>query len=211
MHLTEVFERGMAEMDPYARRFPWESAAAYALWLGQTHYFSRMTTRMLSLAGSLFELGEQALHERFLTHAREERGHEAILLDDLRHLGRTIDEIPELPVTSAFYQVQYYWMQHKRPVSLFGYILLLEGMAVHHGGTVYPRILASHGPNATKFFKVHTQSDPQHVREAIALVAGLSSDDADLIARDFEISSHLYRGILTDIEARAQSATSDAA
>ena len=211
MHVFEAdFELGMVEMERYVRDFPWENRDAYASWLGQTHYFTRMTTRLLSLCGSLFDLDAQPLHERFLAHAAEERGHEALLLDDLRHLGRRIEDVPELPLTSAFYQVQYYWMEHVRPISFFGYILLLEGMAVRNGGLIQTRVEVAHGVRAAKFLKVHTQSDSDHVRQAIAQLKGVSADDARQIARNFAVSRRLYQGILTDIATPVRSTRSDA-
>jgi hypothetical protein len=196
-----TFQREIEEIGAAARAFPWESRDAYAAFLGQTYYFARMTTRLLALAGSLMDVGEQELHERFLAHAREERGHDEILVGDLNHLGVPIERIPEFGATAAFYQVQYYWIEHRSPKSLFGYILLLEGMAVAHGTAVHERLLRHYGSSSTRFFKVHTESDPDHVERALSRVQQLGNPDQALIARNLEVSADLYTAIIASSRA----------
>lgn len=196
--LTSGYERAIATVGACAAEFPWETREAYAGFLGQTFHFARMTTRLLALGAALFDVDERALHERFLAHSREERGHDVILLGDLEHLGFTIQDIPEFAVTSAFYQVQYYWIEHQSPASLYGYILLLEGAALAHGKAVFDRLVQAHGVAAARFFKVHTESDPEHVQQALAQLGTLPPRTLALIGRNLEVSCRIYLELFTE-------------
>lgn len=198
--LQETYRRTIATLGEHARNFPWERREAYAAYLGQTFYFARMSTRLLALSGARFDVAERSLHERFVAHAGEERGHDVILLNDLKHLGYAIDDIPEFEVTAAFWQVQYYWIEHCSPAALFGYILLLEGAALEHGRAVFDRLVKQHGIDASRFFKVHTESDPEHVEQSLAQIAALPPATLALATRNLEISRRLYLEVLAESE-----------
>jgi hypothetical protein len=71
-------------------------------------------------------------------HIREEEGHDAWLLEDLRAAGRTPEEalgpLPA-PLVASLVGAQYYWIEHHHPVALLGYIAVLEGYAPAPGLT----------------------------------------------------------------------------
>lgn len=63
-------------------------------------------------------------------HIPEERDHDAWLLDDLEAIGwdrRAVLEAPPAPTVAALVGAQYYWIFHYHPVTLLGYIAVLEG------------------------------------------------------------------------------------
>lgn len=66
-------------------------------------------------------------------HIEEERGHDDLLLADLAHAGLArgdvLARIPS-PHTAALVGAQYYWVQHEHPVSVLGYLMVLEGRPV---------------------------------------------------------------------------------
>jgi hypothetical protein len=66
-------------------------------------------------------------------HVEEERGHDEWLLADLAHAGLTradvLARIPS-PRTAALVGAQYYWIQHEHPVSILGYLMVVEGHAL---------------------------------------------------------------------------------
>src|ERR1700733_16022871 len=109
----QVYKDEMKSLKSCAETFPWEDPRAYAFWLGQTYYFARITTRLLIMAGAHFDYSLQQLHLRFIDHAKEERGHEKILIQDLKALDSNIERIPELTSTAGLYQSQFYWIQHQ--------------------------------------------------------------------------------------------------
>jgi len=71
-----------------------------------------------------------ALAEYFTEHIEEELHHDDWLLDDLAAAGRdpqrVLNEQPSVAV-ARLVGPQYYWIRHHHPISLLGYIAVLEG------------------------------------------------------------------------------------
>lgn len=65
-------------------------------------------------------------------HIQEEQGHDAWLLEDIRAAGSlpgdALGPMPA-PAVAALAGPQYYWIEHHHPVTLLGYIAVLEGYA----------------------------------------------------------------------------------
>jgi pyrroloquinoline quinone (PQQ) biosynthesis protein C len=194
-----AFEAVLGEVGKAIDAFPFESELPYLYWLAQTYYYSRHTTRLLSLAASRIQLDDSRLHQRMVRHVREEMNHEILAIRDIRDFGHELAEIPELSETKAFYQTQYYWIEHQSPVSFFGFILILEALAVSKGAAVSARTQKAFGPKAASFLSVHAQEDKDHVREALEHIAALSDDDRKNIMNNLVMSAKLYTGILTSI------------
>ncbi|MFC1440100.1 iron-containing redox enzyme family protein [Streptacidiphilus sp. N1-10] len=72
------------------------------------------------------------LRRYFEQHAAEERGHDDWLLADLTAAGAdpaaALSRLPD-PVVAELAGAQYYWVEHHHPVTLLGYVLVLEGNA----------------------------------------------------------------------------------
>ncbi|MFD4032167.1 iron-containing redox enzyme family protein [Streptomyces sp. NPDC058637] len=106
-------------------------------------------------------------------HVQEEEGHDTWLLEDLRSAGRTPAEalgpMPS-PVVAGLVGAQYYWIEHHHPVTLLGYIAVLEGYAPSPGLT--PRIARLTGlPDAAlRTVREHAVLDTGHLGELYALL-----------------------------------------
>jgi len=198
-NLRNIYEKQMAEFQTIAHDFNWESKEAYGNWLGQTYHFASVTTRLLALAASHFTIKQQIIHNRFIDHAKEERGHEQLILRDLQSLSLDINAIPELAETAAMYQIQFYWIQHKDPHCFFGYIVLLEGLASTFGSALLDRVETAHGKKATSFVRVHATEDIDHIDKALKSLEGLDSNLDKMISENFRISSRLYLSMLQNI------------
>ncbi len=69
------------------------------------------------------------LAEYYAEHAEEEMHHDEWLLDDLEILGvnrREVEEAVPGLAAATLIGTQYYWMRHGHPVSLLGYLAVLE-------------------------------------------------------------------------------------
>jgi thiaminase len=183
--------------------FVWNSREAYADWLAQTYYFVCHSTRLLALAAARFSIREDALHLRFLDHLREEKSHEKLATADLRALGRDIRDYSELPETKAFYQTQYYLIEHVNPRAFFGYILSLEGLAALRGPKLHEQLKALYGAPATAFIKVHGEDDIEHVEKAFHQLAQLPESDMQAVLENLDASCRLYGLMLDAIKARS--------
>ena len=177
-------------------RAPWEDKNFYSNWLAQTHYYTNHTTRLLALAGASLPLEEQALHNRFLKHAAEEKGHENLTLLDLKNLGMSIDQLAEMPATRSFYQVQYYWIEHGHPLAFFGFILYLESIAAYAGQQLGDRIESHYKARCSHFLRVHGEEDVDHVKEALTRAQNMSPENQQKILLNLEQSADLYEKIL---------------
>lgn len=201
--MTELERKTKAEMDqigPILLGFPWEDREHFAMWLAQTFHMVNHSTRLVALAGAHAPLDRNDLHARFVDHAKEERGHQLIAISDIKALGYKLEDFPCLYQSAAMFQIQYYWIQHRNPVSFFGYTLALECMAKEFGEAVYRRAFASHGTHACKFLKVHAQDDIEHTEKAFEQLAKLKSEEIQLVVQNLELSTRLYRGMLVEIQ-----------
>ncbi|MFE9452205.1 iron-containing redox enzyme family protein [Streptomyces sp. NPDC006739] len=99
-------------------------------------------------------------------HARDERGHDRWLLEDLAVTGAdpaaALDRLPP-PVVADLAGAQYYWIEHHHPVALLGYILVLEENAP--APWLADRLAAGTGLPAAAFrtLREHAELDRGHV------------------------------------------------
>lgn len=175
--------------------FPIQNKLHYGNWLAQTYYFVCHSTRLLAAAASRFGTERNDLHLRFLEHTREERGHENLALNDLSQLGLSIEQFPELPATQAFYQTQYYWIEHISPVSFFGYILCLEAFSIGGGNAIYEGACQAFGEKAAVFLKVHVKEDVDHVEKAFQQLEQFAPAERQAIIGNLKLSCDLYAKI----------------
>ncbi len=59
-------------------KMPWAENEYYCFWLAQSYYYIRNSTRLLASAAANFDVDRQDLFNRFVSHLREENGHEKL-------------------------------------------------------------------------------------------------------------------------------------
>lgn len=178
------------------RTLDWADPDVYADWLAQTYYYVRETTRYLALAAARFGHEHPHLHDRLLDNALEERGHERYLLADLAAIRRALHEHPQSVATSIFMNDLWARIEREGPASLYGRLLLLEGLAVKVGRELVEVITRHHGAQAATFLMLHADADPGHVDKALASLVGISARDEARIAATLEASVLLYLEML---------------
>jgi hypothetical protein len=84
--------------------------------------------RMMVASAPLLEFAiprtEGGLLEYYKQHLEEERGHDLMLLDDLKRLG--VEEVPLSHEAAQLAGSQYYLIAHEHPALLLGYMHALE-------------------------------------------------------------------------------------
>lgn len=201
--LVEKFDFVMAEAKEVFEDFPWEDPYAYAMWLQQTNHFVENSTRLFALTAARLPSHRNDFHRRLLSHGSEELGHEKLLVRDIAALNLGKVELPVLPLTQAFYQTQFYWIERVEPVSFYGYIFFLEGLAVSHARPAIERILKAHGPKALTFLKLHAEEDESHVEKAFETVTGkVTPQEEAWIIQNMETCCTLYLGFMKEIAAK---------
>lgn len=198
--VNEELKSLLASSKQQIESFPWEDKQAYSAWVAQTYYFARHTTRLLALAGARTPFEAPDFHTRFLAHCAEERGHDKLLVNDLKNLGSKMEDWPEMPGTCALYQTQYYYVEHESPMAFFGYILGLEALAAYFGDYMNKRIEEAWGPRAAHFIRVHAEEDVGHTDEALQKIASLSAADQKVVLQNLRQTLCYYEQMLNECQ-----------
>jgi hypothetical protein len=189
MKIKNLFLKEFENVAESIDAFPWNDKLKYANYLAQTYFYTMHSTRLLAVGAGRFGVEDEQLHQRFLKHGIEEKGHHTLALNDLAKLGYKITDFTEMPVTSILYQPQYYYMHHKDPASLFGYILTLEGGSWLKAKSMFEKAASFHGADKAVFLKVHAEHDPEHIDTAFEHISKFSDDRLDLIVKNMKQSN----------------------
>lgn len=183
--------------------FPWENPTAYADWLAQSYYYVRYVPTALVRAVERCGPGS-AVHPAFVAGASEERGHDQLLLADLRHLGRHLDEFPESSEAAAYHQSLFADIENEGAVSLLGYAIPLEGVAALKMADHLRRLRALYSDVGTHFLRVHCELDTEHLEHGLALLTTLSRAESEIVRQSIHTSTQLYVELLAQLKARYQ-------
>lgn len=189
----------MERLEAISKDTPWENPEFYAQWCGQFYYFVCHATRMLAAAAARFPVDRDVLHWRFLDHCQEEKHHENLFLDDLKNMGRSIKEFPESPLTAQMYQSQYYLIEHRDPIALFGGVFYMEGMSLGPGPEIYKRARAAHGEQACNFIRVHVSEDQDHLQKAKTALRALPEEHLQLVEWSMSQTGVVYEALLREL------------
>lgn len=192
-------EKSLREMGDDLKKFPWDNRFAYAWFLSQTYYYVCHSTRLLHVAIGRMKQNDHEFCRRFTQHLKEENGHEAIALKDLRRLGFDIEDFPELPETRMFWETQYYKIEHNDPLSLLGYIYALEAIACEICPIIKRELEKHYDKDCHSFIKVHGEDDPEHVEKALEQIRSLPKERLRWVQENFEQSTQSYRHFLDAI------------
>jgi pyrroloquinoline quinone (PQQ) biosynthesis protein C len=203
--MRDQVQRCTASLRGAMENFPWHERAAYADWLAQTYFYVRHSTRLLAAAAARFEFGERgdALHYRFATHIGEEKKHEQLCVHDLKQLGVSLEQFGERHSTRAFYEPQYYKIEHQGPSALFGYIVALEAFGPAYGPQIVATVTEAFGPKCAAFLKVHAEEDEDHIEKALAMISTVPERERAWVLENLEQTTYAYRALLADIASAA--------
>jgi len=199
-NLKEIFLQEINCLAQSFGQYPWEDRATYGLWLAQTCYLVRHTTRLLGLAAGNFGPSKERWHQVTLDGLKEERGHDKLAENDIFRLGYQIEDLPELSQTAAIYQSQYYRVMFTGPVSLFGYALMLEGLVSEFGPHLVETMDNAHGKSATSFMRVHVIHDDNHFEEGLKALDGISDEEASGVIANLVQSRVLYESMMRGVQ-----------
>lgn len=198
--LRKAFAQAIDRIFACYQRFPWEKEEAYAIWLTQTYYLVTHTTRLLGVAASLFGPDQEAFHRASLKGLREENGHDLLAKKDLEVLGYELESLPELPFTVATYAHQYYRVHHTGPISLWGYSLMVEGLASLKGKDIHARVESIYGKRAVNFMRVHARVDHGHFEAGLKELKGLSGEQIEGVLANLRASEPIFCQMLTGMQ-----------
>lgn len=181
------------------KAMPWHDLEFYQNWLMQSYYYTSHSTRMLAFAAGWTATEETSYYRRSLGHIREEQGHDLMALKDAANLGCNTQAVSELGSTRALWEPQFYKIQ-RTPLSLLGYILCLEMLAVDQFPSLLSTLKVNFPNNKHDFVRVHAEDDPEHVEEALKQISACNEQEKLTIFKNFEQTADLYRLMLADTE-----------
>jgi pyrroloquinoline quinone (PQQ) biosynthesis protein C len=202
-----IFKKSNAAIDHVYSEFekyPWDNREAYALWLAQSYFYVSYTTRMLALAASRTKLDENKFHLKFIGHAAEEKGHEKLCINDLKALGHSASDFPELPQTSAIYHSLHYLIENADPCAILGYALVLEGISANRAEVVLEKLTKTYGKAATSFLRVHVEVDKGHNQETKQALEACSEKQLEAILQGVNMVTALYESMLNGARAHVK-------
>jgi len=198
--MHSVYQKQLDHAKILIHALPWEERNFYANYLAQTYYFVCHSTRLLARAISYFSIEQDPLYRRFIAHIAEENYHERLAEKDLKNLSLNIKNFPEHSLTKSFYESQYYKIEKTQGIGFLGYVLYLEAVAVFAYPEIATRLVSCYGEKCSKFLKVHTEEDPQHLNKAIQEIEKLNAQEQAQIWDNFTQTADIYHQILIDIK-----------
>ncbi|MGN9844160.1 hypothetical protein ACTMTI_39145 [Nonomuraea sp. H19] len=138
----------------------------YPEYLRVMHAVIQATVPLLTAARDRsHDLGHDRLAGYFEEHAREEAGHDEWLKEDLAAIGQPTTGTPP-PVVAELVGPQYYWVLHHHPVSLLGYIAVMEGHPPTAALITHLERLTGYPRAAFRTMRSHAELDIEH-RDAV--------------------------------------------
>lgn len=173
--------------------------------IGAYHNSRRTPGHFLKAAKRLRELGREDISSYLETHAREETGHDKLVLKDLRAMGLPAERIVANlePNVKPVYEFFDRLASSDYPVGCIGYSYCFEYTAamrqkpeVDALATVCPQ-----GVDATRFLRTHSGlgSEVSHVEDMVDFVAGLpAADRTEIVKVTYETAAMMASALRRD-------------
>ncbi len=137
-------------------------------------------------------------------HLNEERGHEAMVISDLRALGSDTLDLPSrrpVPSVQAMLSFNYHAIADEHPACVLGLVYVLEIMSSLYGGKVAQALSQSLDlplPIAFSFLDSHASLDEDHMAELRKLLQHADCTAAAAsILNSVDVNFHLFAGFLS--------------
>ncbi len=196
---NKLYEEIAVIINPAIRaidEFEWENTDFYARYLAQTYFYTSHSVRLLGLALSRTEVSEKGLFEYFSSHIGAEINHEKLALSDLRNLGQDLEDHKESVYCRMLWESQYYKVEYECSLSLLGYILFLEILAIKRASVICKRAA---GEESTNFMKVHGEEDISHVEVAINKIEEFDGNKIEKVLSNMKQTCAAYVAMLESI------------
>uniref|UniRef100_B0T7E2 Uncharacterized protein n=1 Tax=Caulobacter sp. (strain K31) TaxID=366602 RepID=B0T7E2_CAUSK len=144
------------------------SLQTYIAYLTEAYHHVKHTVPLMQAA----KAGLDDKHDRFRRgledYIAEETGHEAWILDDIRHCGGDPDAVEQgqpRDATRRMVEYMYDYIQTRNPMGFFGMVLVLEGTSVRLATQGSSAVAASLnlGPECFHYLSSHGDLDQEHL------------------------------------------------
>jgi hypothetical protein len=136
-------------------------------------------------------------------HILEEKGHEQLVLNDLKSFEvdvTPIAELPAVPPVQAMLAFNYYSASHVNPVCVFGMMYVLEIMASVYGGRAARSLAANLNRNSMEgfsFLDSHADLDQDHVIKLRNLFQSFTDESSQAaLLNSIKMNFYLFEKIM---------------
>jgi Iron-containing redox enzyme len=144
------------------------SSASKEAILANLAFTQQVITASEGLMEDAIALSSGALKAYFMEHLEEERGHAKWLADDLKTAGIDMHKVPKIRRAVEMAGAQYYLIKHVSPLSLLGYMAVLEGFPI--ALETVADMEAKHGPDLLRTLRYHAEHDLEHRKELFSMI-----------------------------------------
>lgn len=144
------------------------SRETYIAYLTEAYHHVRHTVPLMQAAKARMEPDHLRFRDALDDYIAEETGHEAWILNDIRHSGgdpQTVQAGPPRPATQAMVDYAYDYIDHRNPMGFFGMVFVLEGTSVKlatQGASAVAQSLGL-GPECFSYLTSHGSLDMEHL------------------------------------------------
>lgn len=193
------FQKQIDLMSPQMLDFHWENPEVYETWLAQTFFIVRHTSHFICMSAALIPVENRSEHYHMIEHLKEEEHHDMLLIKDLEFFNKKPSDFAELPETTLVWQNLYYWLSLRKPRSILGHSLCIEGLAGQIGTSLVKKLQKVYPKEAYQFLELHFEADKKHFEQGLELMKAFDKDDLEDIKLVQKQSSILYLNMLNAI------------
>lgn len=202
--LWQLTDEAAEAVNVRVHQMDWSKTQQYGNWLAQTAYCVSHSTRILAAAAARFGVDRDDTHIQLIDHAKVERRHERIAINDLAVLGKKLSDFPELAGTKALYRDAYFLIEHVHPIAVFGYVAVLELLSLKGGPHVLRITDKAFGKKAMKYLTLHTEDDVEHIQTYQSLLAEAKGDERSAVEEAIRSTGANYCRMMEEIIASAE-------
>ncbi|MBE9206827.1 hypothetical protein IQ244_09920 [Nostoc sp. LEGE 06077] len=174
------------------RRPPTLTATRWVWRLAGFYHLCHSTPQLMEEARSRFaSANRQSLAQWAAQKAQDEAGHDLLALRDIRSMGYRAEAVVQAFYPPAAKALMDYFAQSSQdsdPIDCVGYSYTAERLGICIGEAYIQKVeeLLPPGINATRCLRVHSaisSNEVQHVKETVAMIAGLTPQECDRVAQ----------------------------
>ncbi len=185
------------------RKTDWSNPGIYANWLAQTYYHICHSTRLLAAASSRFYVTNDKYHLQTIHHAKEEKSHEKVVLNDLKHMKYSIDTFSELTSAKNLYRSAYYLIERENPLTMYGYVYFLELLSLKGGPDIMERAQNTFGERTVQHLKLHCNDDVEHIQMYANMLNEFTGKERAYVEDGIINTANNYKAMVQEVAATA--------
>lgn len=144
------------------------SRETYIAYLTEAYHHVKHTVPLMQAAKAGLDAGHTPFKLALDEYIAEETGHEAWILNDIRHCGGDAEAVrlgEPRPATRRMVEFAYDYVRHTNPMGFFGMVFVLEGTSVRlatQGADAVAKTLGL-GPECFSYLTSHGSLDQEHL------------------------------------------------